>query len=56
MAEEWLILSDRAPLPGLSDDLVEAGLFVVELAFPLTEACVLLDFHSAQGWPRTFTL
>lgn len=56
MAEEWLILSDRAPLPGVSDDLVEAGLFVVELAFPLTEACVLLDFHSAQGWPRTFTL
>lgn len=56
MAEEWLVLSDRAPLPGASAELVEAGLFVIELALPLTEPCVLLDFQSAQGWPRTFTL
>lgn len=56
MAENWLVLSDRPPLPHAAEDLVEAGLFVVELALPLAEAAVLLDFHSAIGWPRTFTL
>lgn len=56
MAETWLVLSDRAGLPNARDDLAEAGLFVVELALPLTEATVLLDFQSSEGWPRTFTL
>lgn len=56
MAEDWLVLSDRAPLPQAAEDLVEAGLFVVELALPLAEVAVLLDFHSAEGWSRTFTL
>lgn len=56
MAEDWLVLSDRSPLPQAADVLVEAGLFVVELALPLAEAAVLLDFQSTIGWPRTFTL
>jgi Hint domain len=56
MAEEWLVLSDRAPDAAAPPAMVDAGLFVVELALPLAEAAVLLDFHSAEGWPRTFTL
>lgn len=56
MAEEWLVLSDRAPDAASPPAMVDAGLFVVELALPLAEAAVLLDFHSAEGWPRTFTL
>ncbi len=56
MAEDWLVLSDRPPLPEASFALVEAGYLVVELALPLTDAAVLLDFHSTEGWPRTFTL
>lgn len=57
--DAWLVLSDRvipADAIGLESPIVEAGHFVVELALPLTEAAVLLDFHSAEGWPRTFTL
>lgn len=57
--DAWLVLSDRA-MPGdgmASEDLmIEAGLFVTELSLPLTESAVLLDFHSAEGWARTFTL
>lgn len=56
MAEDWLLLSDRAPVADPARTLVEAGLFVVELDLPLAEAAVLLDFHSSAGWPRTFTL
>lgn len=56
MAEGWLVLSDRAALAQTAEGLVEAGLFVVELAFPLSGAAVLLDFQSREGWPRTFTL
>jgi hypothetical protein len=56
MAEPWLVLSDRDRLTQPTDSLVERGLFVVELVLPLTEATVLLDFHSSAGWPRTFTL
>jgi hypothetical protein len=56
MADDWLLLSDRAPVSDLADGLVEAGMFVVELHLPLDEAAVLLDFHSTAGWPRTFTL
>ena len=56
MADDWLLLSDRAPVSDLADGLVEAGMFVVELHLPLDEAAVLLDFHSSAGWPRTFTL
>ena len=53
--EAWLVLSDRAAPPE-GDSMIEAGLFVVELAFPLNEAAVLLDFQSNETWPRTFTL
>lgn len=56
MAEQWLVLSDRIAAPETREDLVEAGLFVVELALPLDEAAVLLDFQHSTGWPRTFTL
>lgn len=60
MLEQWLVLSDRsaevAPKEKPASTLIETGLFAVELALPLTEAAVLLDFHSAEGWPRTFTL
>ena len=63
--EQWLVLSDRAPddsdgapsqAPAPSPEIVESGMFVVELALPLEEPAVLLDFHSQEGWPRTFTL
>jgi hypothetical protein len=56
MADDWLLLSDRAPVSDLADGLVEAGMFVVELHLPLDQPVVLLDFHSSAGWPRTFTL
>lgn len=56
MAEEWLVLSDRAPDAAATPSMVDAGLFVVELALPLAEAAVLLDFHSTESWPRTLTL
>ncbi len=54
-------MSDRAHIsaakPTLATgEIVEAGQFVLELALPLAEAAVLLDFHSTDGWPRTFTL
>lgn len=53
--ESWLVLSDRAAPPE-GDSMIEAGLFVVELVFPLNEAAVLLDHQSNEAWPRTFTL
>lgn len=56
MAEDWLVLSDRAALTEDAGDLVHSGLFVVELALPLSEPAVLLNFQTADGWPRTFTL
>lgn len=31
-------------------------MFVLEFALPLEDPAVLLDFHSTQGWDRTFTL
>lgn len=57
MADEWLVLSDR-PVSETSDgpELLESGVFVLELTLPLAEPAVLLDFHASQGWDRTFAL
>jgi len=56
----WLVLSDRTAAEGCgvahSPEIVESGMFVVELALPLDAPAVLLDFQSQNGWPRTFTL
>jgi Hint domain len=57
MADDWLVLSDRAVGAGdTPSDLIESGLFVVEFALPLDGPVVLLDFHATEGWDRTFTL
>lgn len=56
MSEGWLVLSDRKTAEDQPTTLVEAGLFVVELAFPIEESAVLLDYQSLDGWHRTFTL
>ncbi len=56
MPDDWLILSDRPTPQAATAGLVERGLFVVELAFPILEAAVLLDHQSTDGWSRTFTL
>lgn len=57
MADDWLVLSDRAADAGATPpELVERGLFVVEFALPLNGPAVLLAFHATQGWDRTFTL
>lgn len=55
--EGWVALSDRGVLDGGSPDaLLHAGLFVMELALPLQDTCILLDHQSDAGWPRTFAL
>lgn len=36
--------------------MLARGTFVLEFALPLEEPTVLLDYHAADGWPRTFTL
>lgn len=56
MADDWLILSDRPASQATTAGLVEIGLFVVELSFPIQDAAVLLDHQSTDGWSRTFTL
>lgn len=56
MGDKWLVLSDRLPPPDTMSQQIDSGLFVVELALPITDAAVLLDFHSAGDAPRTFTL
>jgi hypothetical protein len=50
-------LSDRGLLDAsFKDDLLHAGLFVLELALPLPEAGLLLDHQAHDGWPRTFAV
>lgn len=56
-AEGWLALSERGLLrPDPPESLLDSGLFVMELSLPLPDACVLLDHHAHNGWPRTFSL
>lgn len=55
--DDWLVLSDRTASGGQTlPDMVGVGLFVVEFSLPLQGPCVLLDFQTTDGWPRTFTL
>lgn len=56
MTDAWLVLSDRAPVAEDAAQTIQAGVFVVELALPIAEAAVLLDFHTAGATPHTFTL
>ena len=65
---EWIALSDAGlidrglgpGLPGGNDDsqtgMIHQGLFVLELALPLSSAMVVLNHQSDQGWPRTFAV
>lgn len=55
---DWIALSDQtAPVTdAASDELLKAGLLVLELALPLEGAALLLDFHAEDGWPRTFAV
>lgn len=56
-ATGWLALSDKGILDGNpASGLMHKGQFVVELAMPLTQAAVLLDYQALDGWPRTFAL
>jgi hypothetical protein len=53
----WIALSDRGILDGTGpDDLLHKGLFVLEIALPLQDSRVLLDYQATLGWPRTFSL
>lgn len=56
MSDAWLVLSDRTPTEGAAELVVSTGVFVVELALPIAEAAVLLNFQTAGADPRTFTL
>lgn len=56
MAEDWLVLSDRPPPEGSLPQRIDSGVFVVELALPITDTAVLFDMQSAGDTPRTFTL
>ena len=56
MADAWLVLSDRAPSPDTPPQVVDRGLFVVELALPIADTAVLLDVQSGGEEPHTFTL
>lgn len=56
VADAWLVLSDRPPPQGGEGRAISAGVFVVELALPIAETAVLLDFHTTGPDPRTFTL
>lgn len=51
----WLVISDRPPESDLPA-LVGRGLFVVELALPLRERALLLDFSAGDGWERGLSL
>lgn len=55
MIDDWLALSDRSDAAALPD-LLEAGLFVVEIALPLDGMAVLLDHQDSTPWPRTLAL
>jgi hypothetical protein len=56
MPDEWLVLSDRARPADSPPQAVEAGLFVVELALPITDTAVLLGAQTTGDTPHTFTL
>ncbi|WP_299504511.1 hypothetical protein [Cypionkella sp.] len=50
----WVALSDRGLLnPAVPDALLHHGLFVMELALPLENVSLLLDYQANVGWPRT---
>ncbi|MDB5666924.1 MAG: hypothetical protein JWS11_3467 [Cypionkella sp.] len=53
----WVALSDRGLLtPAAPDALLHHGLFVMELALPLENVSLLLDYQANVGWPRTFAI
>lgn len=55
----WIALSDRDTLLDPAEDggLLDRGQLVLELAMPLQEPQVLLDYRSDQGgWQRAFSL
>lgn len=56
MADDWLVLSDRAPAADNSPAVVDRGLFVIELALPIAGSAVLVDLQTGGTHPRTFTL
>ena len=56
MSDAWLVLSDRTPTEDAAARVISTGVFVVELAMPIAEAAVLLNFQTAGSDPRTFTL
>jgi hypothetical protein len=54
----WLALSDREGLvaPEADGVLLACGSFALELALPLPDRTVLLDWRRRTGWERSFTL
>ncbi len=54
----WLALSDREGLvaPEADGILLACGSFALELALPLPDRAVLLDWRRRAGWERSFTL
>lgn len=56
-ANGWFALSDRGLLsPAFADRILQRGSFVMELALPLQQSEILMDFQSNHGWPRTFSI
>jgi len=65
---DWIALSDAGLIdPGLrqgmlsqgdqsQNGLIHAGLFVMELAWPLAGAMVVFNHQSDHGWPSTFAV
>jgi hypothetical protein len=57
-SQDWLALSDRGLCgadPG-GHALLDKGLFVMELALPLSPSTILLNHQAEDGWPRTFAV
>jgi hypothetical protein len=51
----WLALSDL-PLSDGPDRVIGDGLFVCEIALPVTSGIVLLDWQTSEPEPRTFSI
>ncbi len=54
---DWIARSDQDHPPTTGADmLVDRGVLVMEIALPLPQACVLLDYRAERGWPRALSV
>jgi len=54
---DWIALSDRrAPHLAEPGALIDRGMFVMEMALPIGDGCVLLNQQTDEVWPRTLSV